>query len=86
VEYPRLSKRILRSKTTDKRSETTGKHLFIDFSSSKAESFGGSKYWLIVIDDASDKCWSAFLNKKSDVPKHIISLVKQLREQYQYTV
>jgi hypothetical protein len=36
----------------------------IDTSSVKKASFGGSKFWLLVIDDYTDMCWSTFLKKK----------------------
>jgi hypothetical protein len=38
--------------------------LSIDTSSVKTESFGGSKFWLLVVDDCTNVAWSGFLNEK----------------------
>ncbi len=38
------------------RSNIPGERLFIDISSIKSKSLGGSKFWLLVIDDATDFC------------------------------
>jgi hypothetical protein len=53
-------------KESETKSIIPGERLYIDTSSVKTESFGGSKFWLLVADDCTDVAWSAFLNKKSD--------------------
>jgi hypothetical protein len=45
----------------------TGERLYVDFSSIKGESYGGSKFWAFVVNDYSNYCWSYFLNRKSDL-------------------
>ena len=52
----------------------------------KTTTFGGSKYWLLIVDEYSDMCWSAFLNTKSDLPKRMLELVKRLKTLQQITV
>eukprot|EP01083_Nonionella_stella_P273276 926952_1 len=42
------------SKDSVERSKTPGGRLFIDISSPKTKSIGGSKHWLLVVDDCSD--------------------------------
>lgn len=74
------------SKWTDVKSKTPGERLFIDISSSKALSFSGSKFWLLIVDDASDKCWSQFLKFKSDLPQQVINLIKLMKSSYNKTV
>ena len=40
------------------RASKNGERLFFDISSIKAESYGGSKFWLLVVDDKTDFAWS----------------------------
>jgi hypothetical protein len=58
-------------KNVDKVSGTVstkpGERLYIDISSCKATSVGGAKFWLLIVDQFTDLCWSAFLVKKSDL-------------------
>jgi len=49
------------------RESVIGKKLLIDISSIQARSYGGSKFWLLMMDDASDYCWSEFLKNKSEL-------------------
>ena len=73
-------------KETQTHSETLGERLFIDQSSVKAKSYGGSKYWLLVLDDASDITWSSFLKKKSDQVEKLVSFLKDLKAKHNVTV
>ena len=50
----------------EKRSKIPGERLCFDVSSVKARSFGGAKFWLLVMDDATGYSWSYFLKQKSD--------------------
>ena len=51
-------------------------HLFIDISSTEAESYGKSKYWLLVIDNATDYCWSFFLRQKTKLQIESLNWLK----------
>jgi hypothetical protein len=51
----------------------------IDTSSVKKPSFGSSKFWLLVMDDCTDMCWSLFLQKKSDQVDQLLTLLKDLK-------
>ena len=73
-------------KETKERSSIPGERLFVDISSVKTESFGGSKFWLLVLDDASDYCWSYFLKKKSDLSLTVRGLIKDLKMKYKKRV
>jgi hypothetical protein len=37
-----------------------GERLYVDMSSIKGTSFGGTKFWALIIDDFSSNCWSFF--------------------------
>jgi len=61
------------------RSETKGERLFIDIAPISSESYGGAKYWLLVIDDATDHCWSYFLKKREETSDVVRKLIKNLK-------
>ena len=69
-----------------KRSVIPGEKLMFDVSSIKTRSIGGSKYWLLVMDDATGFIWSFFLKTKSEVSKRIVELVKHLKKNMGYEV
>ena len=69
-------------KSTNKKSEIAGERLFIDISSVKGESYSGSKYWLLVLDDCTDHIWSYFLTAKSHTRTEMILLLKELLAKY----
>jgi hypothetical protein len=52
--------------------------LFMDISSIKTTSYGGSKFWLLVVDNKTDYLWSYFLKRKSETKDKICSLVLEL--------
>ena len=56
-----------------------GERLGFDLGSVKTESLGGSKFWLLVVDYATDFPWSFFLKKKSDVPETMVKLVNEIK-------
>jgi len=45
-------------------------------------SAGGSKYWLLVADEATDMKFSFFMKKNSDTKDKFIPLLKELRDTY----
>jgi hypothetical protein len=56
-----------------------GEHLNVDISSIKGASFGGSKFWALIIDDFSSYCWSYFLKKKDELKGKVVELIKELK-------
>lgn len=74
------------SKAPVARSTVRGERLFIDISSIKHTSLGGSKFWLSVIDDATDMCWSFFLKKKSETSQIIRDFIIDLNKRHGITV
>jgi len=67
-------------------SEVPGERLFIDVSSAKHPSISGTKYWLLVVDDATDFSWSSFLKSKDEVVNYLIPFLKNLKAQWNMQV
>jgi hypothetical protein len=65
-------------KSTETVAEKLGERIFIDISSIKSKSYGGTKFWLLVVDDKSDKSWSFFLKNKSDQGDTMLTFLKQM--------
>jgi hypothetical protein len=59
-------------------SNIPGEVIYINVSSNKERNLGGTKFWVVVVDDYSDYCWSIFLKNKSDLKTKIINLLKDL--------
>ena len=57
----------------EKRSTVPGERLFFDISSIKSKSFGGAKFWLLIVDDATGFAFSYFLKKKSETAGKIFA-------------
>jgi hypothetical protein len=57
----------------------SGERLYIDISSIKNESFGGSKFWVLIVDDYTDYCWSLFLKHKADLKDKMFKLLTDLK-------
>jgi hypothetical protein len=58
---------------------TLGERLNADISSIKGESYGGSKFWALDVNDYSGYCWSYFLKRKSDLKTVLIGLLDELK-------
>jgi hypothetical protein len=59
-------------KTTSDRSSIPGERLFIDITSIKKKSIGGNKYWLVIVDDATNFTWSIFLTQKNHTADNMV--------------
>jgi transposase InsO family protein len=68
------------------KSNLAGECLMIDISLIKGESFGGSKYWLLILDDCTDQCWSKCLTAKSNTAKVLVPSIKELKTKHNKTV
>jgi transposase InsO family protein len=60
-------------------SNIPGERLYADISSIQERSFGGSKFWALVVDDFTDYCWSFVLKNKSDLKGKIKTLFTDLK-------
>jgi hypothetical protein len=60
-------------------SQVLGGRIYLDISSTKVESYGGSCFWALVVDDHADYCWSFFLKAKSDLKGKFLTLLIDLK-------
>jgi hypothetical protein len=51
----------------------------VDISSIKGESYDGSYFWALVVDDHTDYCWSLFLKSKCDLKGKFLALLTYLK-------
>ena len=67
------------------RSTKIGERFFMDISSPRQKSKGGAHHWLLLIDDASDMCFSFFLATKDLQTSVLIPFFKDLIHTYKIT-
>jgi hypothetical protein len=60
-------------------SNVLAESLYIDISSIKGRSFGGAKFWALIVDECTDYCWSLLMNNKSDLKAKIHTLLTNLK-------
>ena len=60
---------IPKSIPEEKRSKKPGERLMFDVSSIKRKSFGGAKFWLLIMDDATGFIWSYFIRRSQKCHK-----------------
>jgi hypothetical protein len=60
-------------------SNTPGERLYVDISSIKGKSFGGAKFWALIVDAFYGYCWSYFLKRKDELSNSVVSLIQELR-------
>jgi hypothetical protein len=48
-------------------SNLPSERLYVDISSIKERSFGGAKFWALIVDDYTDYCWRFVIKNKSDL-------------------
>jgi hypothetical protein len=56
------------------RIQVTGERVYLDISSIKGESYGGSCFWALVVYDHIDYFCSLFLNSKSDLKLTLLTV------------
>jgi hypothetical protein len=56
-----------------------GECLYVDISSIKERSFGGAKFWALIVDDHKDYCWSFVMKNKLDIKARIKTLLTYLK-------
>ena len=56
-------------------SQIPGERLYLDISSIKEKSFGGAKFWVLIVDDYTDFCWSIFLKSKGELKSKMMVLL-----------
>ena len=58
-----------------------GERLYIDISSIKRRSYGGSKFWVLIVDDFTKMKWSIFVKNKSELTDKVIPFLKTMHEE-----
>jgi hypothetical protein len=53
--------------------------LYIDISSIEERSFGGAKFWALIVNACTDYCWSFMMKKKSDLKGKIKTSLNYLK-------
>ena len=60
-------------------SQSPGERLYLDISSVRDASYGGSKFWVLIVDDYTDYCWSIFLKTKDELKSKMMALLTDLQ-------
>ena len=63
------------SKTTTLKATQPGERIFIDTQGPLPACKGGQKYWMVAVDDFTDKTWAHFAHSKKEMTKFVQSLV-----------
>ena len=80
------AKQKMIKKETEEKSSVPGERVFIDITPMKFSSLGGSRNWLLVVDDFSDFCWAFFLKRKDELAEKMISFVKEMRNKFRIEI
>jgi hypothetical protein len=59
--------------------QTPGERLYMDISSVRDLDLGGSRFWLLVVDECVNHYWSIFLKAKSELKSKMMTLVTDLK-------
>ena len=63
-----------------------GQRIMFDISSIRAISQGGNKFWLLIMDEFTNYCWSYFLRNKNDLSEILIEWILNFNDQYKKQV
>ena len=59
-------------------SQNPGERLYLDISSVRDASYGGSKFWALIVNDHTDFCWSIFVKNKNELKGKMFSMLTDL--------
>ena len=68
------------------RADIPGERVYMDISSIKYRSAGGSKFWVLFVDDFSNFLFGTYMKKKSDLKDEGIKLINMIRNNYDVTI
>jgi hypothetical protein len=63
-----------------------GDRIMFGISYANALSQGGNQFWLLVMDDYTNYCWSLFLPHKDDLPQVMLQWLRHVTSQYKIEV
>jgi len=64
------------------KSKDKGRRVYLDISSIQTNSYGGSKYWTLLVDEATCRVWSIFLKAKSNLKDHVIPWLRVIKKDH----
>ena len=67
------------SKASGNKSTVEGEPLLSYLSSTKAVSAGGAKFWILIVDKATDMKWSYFVKLKGELKGKVVDFIKELK-------
>ena len=73
------AKRKNTSRDSGPKSTIPGERICFDISSVPKKIYGGSKFWLLIVDQCTDMNWSYFLKRKSYLATTMIKFIKDLQ-------
>ena len=68
------------AKQTSNKAGQAGERLFLDTSQIKSTSYGGAKFWVLLVDDYTNMAFSIFVKKKSQQVDLVVALIKELNQ------
>jgi len=74
------------SKEIKERANLPGERLFVDIQPIRKESAGGSRNWILIVDDHSDYCMSHFTKSRDELSETMLKVIKILQERYMMNV
>jgi hypothetical protein len=67
-------------KSTATKANSNGERMFFDISGVAKKSYGGRKFWAMLLDDHSNITHSIFVKKKSDIVELIVDKLKEFKK------
>ena len=58
----------------------------MDISSINEKSFGGARFWALLIDEFTNRTWSIFLKAKSDLKDKVIPWIRSIKRDHGVTI
>jgi len=71
----KIARKFLNKLSTTK-STVPGQRIFVDISSVSTKSFGGSKFWVLVVDEYTSKKWAGFISSKDLIGKCLSTIIE----------
>jgi hypothetical protein len=79
-------KNVKKTGSKDEQIVKAGELFGSDITSSKSTSYGGNKFWVLVVDYATKMKWSFFIKKKSDQAQVLLQLAQDIKAKFNITI
>ena len=74
------------SKESESKATITGQRVSFDISSVNKTCYCGNKFWLLVVDEFTNYCWSIFLKNKSNLPEAMMNWLNNFQREHKINV